>query len=254
MKEVIELVNLISKVQEDDKDAREKLRLYWQKLFLIEKSLSDEEKKDINFVCPVGLLKKNVYEYNVTGKFYPTNCLEAFVKLVREEIDLDAYRRGLTTSLYNDCYYQLCSKVSYLVIERLRQRDYKVREIFTEDMGILNTPHRCVGVFQNDVLDYIVDLTFKQFMVVPYFIPERIYHFREPFLSPASFGNPEFFQELCIKGFFKATPENVKIYLDGFWCASASCQNEDALIRERIKKPNTSGEKYIRQISDIVLR
>lgn len=254
MNEVIELVNLISKVNEEDKDAREKLRLYFTKLFLAEKRLSDLERRNLQSVCAVHLLKKNVYECNVKGKFYPNNSLEAFVKFIREEIDMDAYKRGLTMSLYNDCYYELCSVVSHIVIQRLKQRDYKVKEIFTEDLGISNVPHRCVGVFQNDSLDYLVDLTFKQFMTVPFFIPERIYHLRNSFLSPASFSDIEFFRELCIKGFFKATPENIKTYYDGFWCANASYKNEDALVRGRIKKPEISGEEYIKQISDIALR
>lgn len=47
MKEVIELVNLISKVNEDDLDAAERLRLYWRKLFLIEKILTDEERSKL---------------------------------------------------------------------------------------------------------------------------------------------------------------------------------------------------------------
>jgi len=251
MKEIIDLVNLIREVREDDKDAKEKLRLYWTKLFLAEKRLSVKESKNLGSVCSVNLLKKNVYEYPVYDKFYPRNSLEAFIKLIREEIDLDAYRRSLTTSLYNDCYYQLCSKVSYLVRERLKSQRYDVKEVFTEDMDIPNAPHRAVAVFNEDALDYIIDLTFKQFMVVPYFIPERIYHFRDSFLSPASFGNEEFFQELCIKGFFRATPENIKTYFDGFHAASLSYKNEDALVRGRIKKPEISGEEYITKIKAI---
>ncbi len=248
MKEIIELVNLIRNVSEEDKDAREKLRLYFTKLFLAEKGLSELERRNLQSVCAVHLLKKNVYECNVTENFYPTNSLEAFIKYIREQINLDAYQSGMISSLYNDSYYQLCSVISHLVFEKLSPKNCQAKELFTGDMGILNVPHCCVGVFQDDVLDYIVDLTFKQFMVVPYFIPERIYHLRDSFLSPASFDDMEFFRQLCIKGFFKATPENVKTYFDGFYCASQSFKNEDALVRGRIKKPEISGEDYIRQI------
>lgn len=253
MSEVIELVNLIRQVSEKDRDAREKLELYWRKLFLLEKTLFGEDEKGISFFCTKDLMQKNVYQYDFGWNFIARNALDYFLKSIKQEMDMAFYAKGEIVSPINDSYYQCCSNVSYLVSERVRKRRYKSKQVAMENIGINNVPHFFSPVFRDGEMEVIVDLTFRQFMLVPFFIPERIYHFEEAFLSPVSFGNEEFFRMLSTKGFFKATPENVKIYFDGFALASETYRNEDVLTRKLFKTPDTSGEEYINRIKDYTL-
>ncbi len=83
------------------------------------------------------------------------------------------------------------------------------------------------------------------FLVNDYLMKKRVYHFQNNFLSPACFGNIDFFEELGAKGYFEATPENLSCYLGGFAKANKSAQVHNVSELYTINQANIDVDRYI---------
>ncbi|MCI9280726.1 MAG: hypothetical protein HFI49_00485 [Bacilli bacterium] len=233
MNEIQDIINDIGNIDCNDVNARERIRLLWLKLFLKEKELSKIDKRILWLQFDNSIMKKRVFNWDLNSLF--SINIPIFSDIVNEVYN-ELFERGFIeyTNL-NPCL-NLCKYAAIMVYQICKSLGIKVMIIHTKNLGLQLVPHFfAVAIFNGNA--YVIDPTFRQFLIVPRFIPEVIYHFKENFMSPASFGNEDFFMDLGINGFFRATEENWAIYLNGFIRANDTAKLLDTaelkLIREK---------------------
>lgn len=235
MTTIQDILTNIREVDINDKIAREKIVLYWHKLFLMEKDMSRQEKMGLFLQVDNGLMNKRIYNWDLS---VPVNNDEdeQLLSNVINSVYQELYNRGFIDYTYLNPCTNLCKDVALLLFGKLSELNMKVEIIHTKSLNIPFVPHFFTIVTYNGK-KYVVDPTFRQFLVLPHFIPEIIYHFKDNFLSPAYFGNDDFFISLGEKGFFEATEENLAIYFEGLIKASDTTLLHDVselvLVRER---------------------
>ena len=250
MDEIRRILEQIKNIDEKDIYAKEKSKLLWKQLFLHEKKLSSRERAGLILIVGDHFIKKRIYEYDLELKTYPADKFFSLIDSIYHEINQEFFERGYIDYIYMDSYYNLCKVVALRLWEMLRDMCIPAAIIHTGDLGFSLVPH--FFVFVEDLSPYILDFTFRQFLLAPFFIPERTEHFRNAFVSPAFFGNMDFFSQLGSLGYFQATAENIKIYLDGFAKAHETYGTSDPMSLKRAKTPHfTSGNDYLNQLNSL---
>lgn len=239
MNTIEEILEAIRNIADDDLLAREKLMLFWKKLFLLEKDMTKFDKIRLFFKIDSELMNKRVYNWNLEN--CENDSRECFLASIIREVYEEMCDRGFISYTYLNPCINLCEVGALILYRKFMELGFSAKILHTKKLNISFVPHFFTIVTLNN-RSYIIDPTFRQFLTVVHFIPEVIYHFKDNFLSPAYFGNDSFFIKLGIDGFFEATEENIRIYFEGFIKASESTKLQDSLsvdlIRERKIKIN----------------
>lgn len=246
MNEIQNIINDIDSIDCNDINAREKLKLLWLKLFLGEKELSKFDKRKLWLQFDNSIMNKSVFNWDLNSIFnINSSVLSGIVNAVYNEL----LEKGFIDYIYLNLCLNLCKYVAIMVYQICKSLGIKVMIIHTKDLGLDLIPHFFAVVSFNSK-NYVVDPTFRQFLIVPRFIPEVIYHFKENFMSPASFGHEDFFIDLGVKGFFKATDENLAIYLNGFVRANDTARISDTTSLKLIREKKIDLDYYFEHLED----
>lgn len=244
MDDIRNIVSAIREVADTETNAREKLSLWWKKLFLVEKRMNYRDKMQLLFLVNDYLMKKRVYQFDLNIKTMPNDDFEIILSNVIEKVYARLREHSYIGKDDMDTCYNSCKEAAIYFYECMNALNIEAVIVHTSDLNLNLVPHFFLVVKYNN-RSYIVDMTFRQFLTVPFFIPERIYHFQNNFLSPACFGNMEFFEELGAKGYFEATPENLNNYLGGFVKANKSAQANNVSELDIINKSNVDTDDYV---------
>ncbi len=231
MEEIRKILLEMDKLDENNKNAREKLRNLWKKIYLIEKKMTEREKMGLILLINGNYFKKRVYvseldpssfNYGQEGlkSFANIDCVESYLDYIVTQTNEYLLTKGVIDYKSLDTYYNCCKTCSLYVYELLKNDNIDCCIIHTSNLNLDKIPHFFVYakflINEETPVNFVIDISFRQFLTIPFFIPERVYHFQDAFLSPAYYGNFEFFHQLGNKGYFLADDDNLKIYLDGF--------------------------------------
>lgn len=244
MDDIRNIVSAIRDIADTEVHAEEKLFLWWKKLFLVEKNMSNRDKKGLIFLVNDYLMKKRVYQFDLNKNTMPNDDIEVILSSVIKKVYTWLREHSYISEDNMDTCYNSCKEAAIYCYECMKALNLESVIIHTSELNLNLVPHFFVVVKYNN-RNYVVDMTFRQFLTVPFFIPERVYHFQNNFLSPACFGNIDFFEELGAKGYFEATPENLSCYLGGFAKANKSAQVHNVSELYTINQANIDVDRYI---------
>lgn len=117
----------------------------------------------------------------------------------------------------------------------------RTNNVFTSTVG-----HCFVVVYFNTIdgdKAYVIDPTYRQFCLLSYCNPSRLYHY-DPVIMPGYFvQDVEMIKKLLKDGYFEINEYNAKIYGDSFVLATRTADS-----KEIVSKSEITGKQYVKAL------